>query len=59
MGCWACLLLLHTRSRLLLLLHLHLQLTDCLHQLLLLVQSLLQNPEQLRRFHGFMTLSEQ
>ena len=44
---------------LLLLLHLYLLLSDCLHQLLLPAKSLLPNSQQLRRFHGFVSLSEQ
>ena len=52
------LLLLHLRLRLLLM-YLHLLLSDCLHRLLLLAQFLLHNFQQLRCFHGSVTLSEQ
>ena len=55
------LLMLHLRLRLLLLLlHLHLLLSDCLHQMLLLrrllLEPLLNDSQQLRRFHGFVKL---
>ena len=55
-----CLLeLLHLRLCFFLLLHLFSLLSDSLHQLLLQVQSLLHNSQQLRRFRGVVSLSEQ